>query len=125
MSAEHTFTRTLVISSTAADGLSGVVQVSGGLPVGLIVSAAWTAADITFQASPIGSAAFSNLAAFDGTVVQSTAVVAGQWQNLDASVFAGIDRLKVRSGTVASAVQQGSSRTLTLVLLERADKGRR
>ena len=124
MASEHTFTRSLTISSTAGDGLSSVVQVSGGLPVALIVSSTWTAADITFQASPIGSATFHDLADFAGVVVQSTAVVAGQWQNLDASVFAGIDRLKVRSGT-STGLAQAATRTLTLVCLERDDKGSR
>ena len=124
MSLEHTFTRTLTISSTADDGLSTVIEVAGGLPVGLIVSSTWTAADITFQASRIGSAVFQDLAAFDGTVVQSTAVVAGQWQNLDPDLFDGIDRLKVRSGT-STGLSQAASRTLTLVLVERYGRANR
>lgn len=123
MALEHTFTRTVTIGTTGS-GLSGEVSVAGGLPVALIISSTWTAADITFQASPIGSTSFYNLAAFDGTVVQSTAVAAGQWQNLDPAVFAGIDRLKVRSGT-STGLAQGAARTLTLVCLEREDRGRR
>ena len=124
MVAEYTFTRTATISSTAADGLSTVVQISGGIPVGLIVSSTWTAADITFQASPIGSATFHDLADFDGTVVQSTAVGAGQWQHLDPAVFQGIDRLKIRSGT-STGLSQVASRTLTVVCVESNARGRR
>ena len=123
MGPEHTYTRTIALS-TAADGLSDAVQVSGGLPVALIVSSTWTAADITFQASPIGSTAFHELASFDGTIVQSTAVVAGQWQNHDPALFSGIDSLKVRSGT-STGLAQAAARTLTLVCLERADRGHR
>ena len=119
MALEHTYTRPFTISSTADDGLSASIEVSDGLPIGLIVSSTWTAADITFQASPVGSTVFHDLAAFDGTIVQSTAVVAGQWQSLDPDLFAGIDRLKVVAGST-----QAATRTLTLVCLVRSGLGR-
>lgn len=123
MALEHTFTRTVTIS-TAGDGLSGSVSVAGGLPVALIISSTWTAADITFQASPIGSTSFYNLTDFSGVTVQSTGVAASQWHNLDPALFAGIDRLKVRSGT-STGLAQAATRTLTLVCLARDDRGRR
>ncbi len=118
MALEHTYTRTVTIS-TGASGISGVADVSDGLPVGLIVSSTWTAADITFQASPIGSSVFHPLTDFSGAVVESTAVVAGQWQNLDPDVFAGIDRMKVVSGS-----SQAAARVVTLVCLVRSGLGR-
>lgn len=123
MGLEHTYTRTVTLT-TAADGLSSAVSVAGGLPVALIVSSTWTAADITFQASPIGSTSFHDLCDFTGTTVQSTGVAASAWLNLDPAVFAGIDRIKVRSGT-STGLAQGATRTLTLVCLERNDRGQR
>ena len=124
MGLEHTFTRSLTISSTAADGLSTVVHISGGIPVALIMPSTWTAADITFQASPVGSTAFYDVATFDGTVLQSTSPVAGQWQHLDGDIFEGVDRLKVRSGT-STGLAQLASRTLSVVCVETDVRGRR
>ena len=118
MALEHTYTRTVTIS-TGASATSNVLDVSDGLPVALIISSTWTASDITFQASPIGSSVFHALTDFAGTVVESTAVVADQWQNLDPDVFAGIDRLKVVAGST-----QAATRTLTLVCLVRSGLGR-
>ncbi len=124
MALDHTFTRTLTISSTAADGLSSVVQISGGVPVALIMPSTWTAADITFQASPVGSTVFFDVAAFDGTILQSTSPVAGQWQHLDGNIFEGVDRLKVRSGT-STGLAQGATRTLSVVCVETVARGKR
>lgn len=124
MALDHTFTRSLTISSTADDGLSTVVQISGGIPVALILPSTWTAADITFQGSPVGSTTFFDVASFDGTILQSTSPVAGQWQHLDGNIFEGIDRLKVRSGT-STGLAQLASRTLTVVCVATDARGRR
>ncbi len=123
MALEHTYARTVTIGTTGS-GLSAAVSVAGGIPVGLIVSSTWTPADITFQASAIGSTTFHDLTDFAGTAMQSTGVAADIWINLDPAVFAGIDRLKVRSGT-STGLAQAATRTLTLVCLERDDRGRR
>ena len=123
MALDHTFTRSLTISSTAADGLSTVVEIGGGIPVGLIMSSTWTAADLTFQASPVGSTVFSDIASFDGTILQSTSPVAGQWQHLDGNIFEGVDRLKVRSGT-STGLAQAATRTLTVVCVETNARGK-
>jgi len=109
--------------STASVTIASGASLSGGVNLGdkilsaIIVSAAWTTAALTFQASDDGGVTWKNMFDSGGNeiTIASAAVVAGQRISIDPSDFAGVDMIKVRSGTSGSAVTQGADRVLTLV----------
>ena len=106
-------------TTTIANGasLSSAFSLGDKQLVGLIISAAWTAADLTFQASEDGGTTWLNV--FDQAGVElkiaTAGVVAGQRVSLDPTPFIGIDMIKIRSGTNAAPVAQGAARTLTVI----------
>lgn len=102
--------------ATIASGasLSGAVNLSGHVLVGVYMPASWTAAGLTFQGSNDG-VTWANIYASDGAEVSATAA-AGQYISLDSNTFLGVKYLKVRSGTSAAAVNQGAARTLVLMV---------
>jgi hypothetical protein len=87
----------------------------------IITPAAWTAAAITFQASPDGVTYYDlwfNDAEY--TIASATvATAAARSIVLDPAVFYGIRYLKLRSGTSAAPVNQGAARTITLATVAR------
>ncbi len=107
-------------TATIANGasLSGAVSVGGpDFRVSLLrisMPAAWTAANLTFQASDSLTGTFQNLYDAAGTEVTVT-TAAGREIRLDPTHFAGVGYIKVRSGTSAVPVNQGAARTVTLV----------
>lgn len=107
-------TASAVIASSGS--LSEAVDLGGASLVGIQMpdSSAWTAANLTFQASADGGT-FENLYGKNGNEVTVIAA-ADRYIQIDATDFAGIKHIKVRSGTAASAVNQAAARTLTLVL---------
>ena len=82
--------------------------------IGIAMPAAWTAAGVSFQVSPDGGTTWNELASAS-TVVAVTAA-AGQYIYLGADMFAGVNMLKVRSGTSGVPVVQGADRIVTLIL---------
>jgi hypothetical protein len=101
---------------TIASGasLSGAARLPNGhCLVGIVMPAAWTAANLTFQASEDG-AAYANLYDKNGTEITVTAA-ASRYIELSPSDWCAVPFLKVRSGTAASAVNQAAARTITLV----------
>lgn len=109
-------------SATIANGasLSGSVDLTGVLLVGIYMPSAWTAADITFQASPDydddDTVTFQSIYNGDGDeyTIASAAAQASRFIAIDPRDFAGVRFLKIRSGTAAAAVNQGAARTLRL-----------
>lgn len=104
-----------VQTATIANGasLSAAVDLAGNVLCGIAMPAAWTAAGLTFQASTDNA---TWLEYTDATGVAIGAVVAqGQFIQLDPSTWAGVRYIKVRSGTLAAAVNQGAARALGLV----------
>lgn len=106
-------TRTVTILN--GQSLSGDAQIDGAALVGIIMPSAWTAADLTFQASG-DDAVFNDMYDVDGAEVT---VVAGasRYIWLSPNDFVGFDSIKVRSGTTGTPVNQGADRSITLVLL--------
>lgn len=106
----------LLVSVSIANGAS--LSDAGNLGpfrlVGIVMPATWTAANLTFQVSDDAGTTYNNLYDDLGTEVTVTAA-ASRYIALDPAVFAGINYLKVRSGTSGSAVNQGGDRTITLV----------
>lgn len=102
-------------AATIANGasLSGEVVIPDGLaPVGIIMPGTWTTATLSFEVSYDGTT-FSPL--FDGSGEINPAAAASRYISLDPTKFRGVSRMKVRSGTSASAVAQGADRVLTVV----------
>ena len=113
--ARHKSTAQVTIANGTS--LSSAVGLGEKTLIGIIVSAAWTAADLTFQASEDAGVTWLNV--FDQAGVElkiaTAGVVAGQRVSIDPTPFIGIDMLKIRSGTNAAPVNQGAARTLTLI----------
>jgi hypothetical protein len=108
-------TGNITIANNAS--LSGPLDLSNKVLCAIIMSAAWTAACLTFQASDDQGATWYELTDALGNAVSVVVagVIAGGRISVDPSDFAGVDFIKVRSGTVGAAVAQGAARTLTLV----------
>jgi hypothetical protein len=93
-----------------------------GKLVGLMIPAAWTAAAITFSASQDGTTYADLWETSTGTAVERTIASANiptaatRFLSLNLSDWVGVNWLKVRSGTSASAVNQAAARSITLVL---------
>jgi hypothetical protein len=101
-----------IASAVIANGtsLSGAFSVGGAVLCGVLMPAAWTTAVLTFQVS-LDGVTFEDL--YDSSGLEySVTVQAGQYAAINASDMYGLQFFKVRSGTGASAVNQGSARTL-------------
>ena len=106
------------IPVTVANGtsLSASVDLRFAAVAGIYMSAAWTSAFLTFQASSDGLT-FSDIFNNDGTEYKLT-VAAGQFVPFVPLELPGVRFLKIRSGVTGTAVNQGADRLLTLVTRE-------
>ena len=96
--------------------LSGAFRLNGATLLGIEMSAAWTAANLTFQHSIDGTNFFDM---YDGAGAEvSLTVVAAHYVFLPPADWSGIVYLKVRSGTGGTPVNQGAERVLKLVCKE-------
>lgn len=106
------------VSATIANGasLSGVVDIGEGRVLCAIdMPADWTAANLTFQASTASDGTYDNLYDQYGTEKTVTAAEDRYIPLDDPAFWLGVRYVKVRSGTAASAVNQGAERVITLV----------
>ena len=106
-------------SLTAAIPLAQVdsttnINLNGMRLFGIVMPAAWTAANLTFQASADGTT-YSNMYNSDGTELTVTASTS-RYIYLDPAIFASVQFLKIRSGTAGTPVNQEAARTIGLVL---------
>lgn len=96
-------------------------SLSAGIPlgaktlVGLGMSAAWTAAALTFQVSQDGGTTWLELVDTTGAAISFT-VAAGTAMAVTPASWRSINMIKVRSGTSGAPVNQGADRTLTLAV---------
>lgn len=100
----------LIANGTA---LSAQVNLGAKMLVGIHMPASWTAAGLSFQVSPDGGTTWNEMQTISAAVAITAA--AAQYIAVDPSTWRGANCIKVRSGTLASAVNQGADRTLTLV----------
>lgn len=104
-----------VTATIAASGsLSAEVNLGGLRLFGIYMPAAWTAAVLTFQASPDGTNWY-DVYDKDGNEVTAQAA-ASRFVSLDPVVFAAAAYIKVRSGTSGTPVVQSAERALSLAL---------
>lgn len=102
-----------VIEITIASGqsLSDPVNMLGRVVTAVLVPSAWTSADITFQGS-IDGVTYGDLHNPSGEY--GVTGTAGALIAVDAAVFFGVNYIRVRSGTSASAVNQAAARVISL-----------
>jgi len=101
----------------AGQSLSGAVSLGAFTLVGISMPAAWTAAGLSFQASPDGGATWQELYDTAGNEITFTAA-AGQFLMLAATPsydWRGINMVKVRSGTASVAVNQAAQAVVNLI----------
>lgn len=108
----------LNLTATIANGasLSDSLDLNERTIVGLLMPAAWTAADITFSVS-WDNTTFYDLTEADGTEHTFTVTV-DQHIIADPVNFAGVRYLKVRSGTSAVPAAQGAERLIGVLVRE-------
>lgn len=97
------------------ESLSSAVDLAGGRLFAIMMPADWTAADLTFQAAHAGDTYHNIYNEDDAEVVVQAAE--DRYIILSPARWLGVRRLKVRSGTAASAVNQGAARTINLVVV--------
>src|SRR5262249_34592172 len=97
--------------------LSAPINLGAKILCGIQMPASWTTAGLSFQASDDGGVTWQDMYDSSGTEVwvMSSAAVPGQRVTINTNLFAGVDFLRVRSGTGGAPVAQGAARTLTLI----------
>lgn len=105
---------TATIESGAS--LSDAVPLTGFTPVALQLPAAWTAADISFQASWDDGVTFADVYHLGVEyVITGVPTTGGAWISIDPRAILGAGKLKVRSGVSATPVNQGAARTIKVI----------
>lgn len=96
--------------------LSAALNLGGNWPIGFQMSAAWTAANLTFQGSNDGTT-FQNVFDDLGNEVTVIAVAAHNIGLTESAQqwLAPFGIIKVRSGTSGTPVNQGADRVIGLV----------
>ena len=107
----QTFNYTATIANGAS--LSDVVHLAGHRLFAIQMPATWTAADLTLQGSAAGVTYADVYDELDAEVVIQAG--ASRFIILDPAKFVGLQRIKLRSGTTGSAVNQGGERLITVV----------
>lgn len=102
------------LTISAGQSVSNAVQLAERLLVGIVMPSGWAAADLTFQASR-DNVTYRNVYDDSGN---EKAVVAAASRHIviTPSDFAGIEWLKIRSGTSGVPVAQTADQTITLVV---------
>lgn len=103
-----------VATILAGAALSGEVDIGGNTLVGITMPAAWTTAAMTFSVSTDGGTTWCEMTTSAGAEVSYT-VAASQYIAVDPTLWRGVNAVKVRSGTLASAVNQVAQALVTLI----------
>ncbi len=108
----------MLVPVTIANGtaLSAEVDLGGAVLVGIQMPAAWTAANLTFQAAEKAGGTFNNVYNDAGTELTVTAAAARHILLASPYALAGMRYLKVRSGTSGVPVNQAADRAMFLLV---------
>lgn len=110
--------KTVTIATGAS--LSDAVNIENATMIGIIMPAAWTAANLTFQAAARETDTFANVYDDAGTEVSVTADASRAIPiGTDLKALGSFRYLKIRSGTAAVPVNQAAARVITLFLKRR------
>jgi hypothetical protein len=105
-------TLTATILSGAA--LSGAVSVTSKSVWSVLMPAAWTAADLTFEGS-IDGVSYFNI--YDGGTEYQLAADANRMVTITKpQLFYALTNIKIRSGTAGTPVNQGADRALSVLV---------
>lgn len=115
MSVDEILAAPIVTTATiaASGNLSDAIDLQGRTLRAIQMPAAWTAANITLQASYDGTT-YANVYDDGGNEYTITAAQA-RFILVDPNVLVGVRRLKVRSGTGSVPVAQAAERALQLI----------
>lgn len=104
--------------ATIANGasLSAAVHLHANRLFAIQMPASWTAANLTFQGSFDGTT-YADLYDDTGTEVTVTAAASRFILLSTPAMFFGLQRIKVRSGTTGSPVNQGGAREVELIMI--------
>lgn len=102
-----------VTVSTAADGLSDVASLGGGVLCSVMMSSDWTDASLTLLGSSAANGTFRDVYNSTGGEV-TIATTANRYLALDPTLLHGLSHVKLRSGPSGAAVAQAAARTITL-----------
>jgi hypothetical protein len=100
----------VVIGSGQA--LSGEADLEGRVLVGVVIPAAWSAANLTFQGAAAPGGTFQDVYDDAGTEYVVTAAAS---RHIAVQVLEALQYVKVRSGTAGTPVNQVAERTVTLI----------
>lgn len=105
-------------TATIANGasVSGTIDLKGRPLVGIFMPSAWTTATITFQISRDGTTWYDLYNSFGDELVAQAA--ASRFIAFSPNELLAARYMRLRSGTSASAVNQGAARTLYLMTRE-------
>lgn len=119
---DRTVVPVLIANGTS---LSAEIQTNAKRLIGIRMSAAWTAAAITFEAlidDPAGLPAapvFGVVVDSAGAAITLATPTAATYMALpDTLALVALGRIKVRSGTFGAPVNQGADRNLELVFID-------
>lgn len=108
-------TRTLLATIASGQALSGAIHLELQRLFALQMPGSWTAADLTFEGSYDGT---TYAAVYDESGAEVTVdAAASRFIILDPAKFLGLQRLKIRSGTSGSPVNQGGDREIAAVVV--------
>ena len=108
------FTRTVTIAS--GQSLGNAIDLEGAEVFALHMPAAWTTANLTLQAAATSGGTYQDVYDDLGSEVVITAVAARAIAvDANALKLAGLQFIKLRSGTTGTPVAQGADRTITVV----------
>lgn len=116
--AGNTYYGRTVATATIASGasVSATVDLSNAVLTGIIMPAAWTAADLTVEVSHDGTAWIG--LAYDATATQCnniTTPAVDTAHAFDVRAMAPYQYIRLRSGTTASPVNQGADRDVLVI----------
>jgi hypothetical protein len=104
---------TLTVTIANGASLSDAVDLGGRKLVAIVMPSSWTAASLTFQASPDG-VTYDDL--YDSATERSVTAAASRYLAFNIADWVSVRFLKIRSGTAGTPVNQAAARTLTLVV---------
>lgn len=106
----------VVTVTTAATGLSDIIDIGSFCPRSIQMSTAWTTADITFMGA-VSSTDYMGSVRKTTAGTEVTHVTSAVYTlTLDPEQFAGLRYLQIRSGTTTTPVAQAAERVLYLGL---------
>lgn len=106
---------TLTATILSGQSVSAAVNLGGLRLFGLVMPAAWTTANLTFQMSPDNGVSWSNIFDINGVEFTVTAA-ASRFITFDPAALPAVQWLQIRSGTSGTPVVQAADRNINLVL---------